>query len=199
MEIAGLEGLPVYKTLKGKENVNEFLIAEKLKLTINQIRNVLYKFDAYNLVASTRKKDRKKGWYIYFWTFLEERAKDVVVLLKKRRIKQFELRLEKENAHQFYLCINRCTRVSLENAMENQFMCLECGQLMIPDDNTKTINRITKEMADLQMDVDKLEEPEKIQKKNSENPKIRIIPAKAESSMKKVELALVVASKKKKR
>ena len=65
-EIAGKEGIAVYKLLKNKENVNEFSIAEKLDMTINQIRNLIYKFEKYNLIGSTRKKDRKKGWYIYF-------------------------------------------------------------------------------------------------------------------------------------
>ncbi len=157
VEIAGPEGLPIYKSLKDKENVNEFLIAEKLKLTINQIRNVLYKFDAHNLVTSTRKKDRKKGWYIYFWTFLQERAERVYIDLKKARIKQLETRLERERANQFYLCLNKDTRTSVENAMENQFMCTECGQLMIPEDNTKTINRIAEESKFLKAEVEKLD------------------------------------------
>lgn len=160
-EIAGPEGLPVYKALKDKENVNEFLIAEKLHLTINQIRNILYKFDAHNLVSSTRKKDRKKGWYIYFWTFLEDRASQVYVTLKRNRMKHLEVRLEREKAHQFYLCVNRCTRVSVEAAMENQFMCVECGQLMSPEDNTKTINRIEKEIEELEAEVKRLETTEK--------------------------------------
>jgi len=68
-EISGNDGLSVYKLLKDKIDVNEFAIAEKLKLTINQIRNIFYKFQAYNLVTSISKKDRKKGWYIYFFTF----------------------------------------------------------------------------------------------------------------------------------
>ena len=44
-------GIKIYKQLKNKENVNEFLIAEKLKVPINQLRNVMYKFDNYNLIS----------------------------------------------------------------------------------------------------------------------------------------------------
>ena len=161
VEIAGPEGLPVYKILKDKENFNEFVLAEKLKLTINQIRNVLYKFDNHNLVTSTRKKDRKKGWYIYFWTFLKDRAERVYLVLKKNRIKQLGVRLEREKAHQFYICVNKCTRLSVEAAMENQFMCAECGQLMGPEDNTKTINNLQREIDLLTTEVEQLEVEEK--------------------------------------
>ena len=79
VEISGKEALPVYKLLKGKDNVNEFIIANKLKISINQIRNILYKFEQYNLVSSSRKKDRKKGWYIYFFTFNQKQAEEVWV------------------------------------------------------------------------------------------------------------------------
>ena len=186
-DIAGPEGLPVYKALKDKENVNEFLIAEKLHLTINQIRNILYKFDAHNLVASTRKKDRKKGWYIYFWTFLGERAGQVYVSLKRNRMKHLQVRLEREKAHEFYLCVNRCTRVSVEAAMENQFMCVECGQLMGPEDNTKTINRIQKEIEDLETEVGRLETPEKVPV--SEKKAVYIAVSKRAIKVKKKQLA----------
>ncbi len=179
-EIAGQDGLAVYKTLKDKENVNEFLIAEKLKLTINQIRNVLYKFDTHNLVISTRKKDRKKGWYIYFWTFLSDRAEQVYVLLKKNRLKHLENRLEREKAFEFYLCTNKCTRMTIENAMEQQYMCPECGQLMSPDDNAKTIARISQEIKELSFEIQHLETP----------------PSKSFRE-KKVELAVVKTRKKK--
>lgn len=161
VEIAGPAGLPVYKALKGKENVNEFLIAEKLKLTINQIRNILYKFDAYNLVENNRKKDRKKGWYIYFWTILPERADKAVILLKKQRLEKMQARLEREQAHQFYMCPNRDSRSPLEQAMEQGFICQECGALLGPDDNKKTINRITKEISTLQYEITELEKTPK--------------------------------------
>src|SRR3989344_1450889 len=98
--------LPIYNMLKNKENVNEFSIAEKLKLTINQIRNIIYKFEQYNLVASSRKKDRKKGWYIYFFTFNQKQAEETIVQLKKKRIEQLRKQLERESKHEFYTCPN---------------------------------------------------------------------------------------------
>ena len=39
-EIYGKEILPLVQLLKGRKNVNEFKIAEKLELTINQTRNM---------------------------------------------------------------------------------------------------------------------------------------------------------------
>jgi len=151
--IASEEALLVYKALKGKQNVNEFSLVDKLKMTIHQLRNTLYKFDAYNLVTSTRKKDRKKGWYIYFWTFNEAQASRVVVILKKEKLDILKKQFDRESSHQFYLCPNKCTRMTLENAMESQFVCPECGQLLAPEDNGKSLTRIKKEITQLEEDV----------------------------------------------
>ena len=43
--------------IQGKLNVSEFKVAEKLGLSVNQVRNMLYKLHEYNLVYSVRKKD----------------------------------------------------------------------------------------------------------------------------------------------
>ena len=47
--------------LVNKKDVNEFLIAKKLELTINQTRNILYRLSDYGLVSFIRKKDKHIG------------------------------------------------------------------------------------------------------------------------------------------
>ncbi len=155
-EIAGKEGILVYKILKDKENVNEFIIAEKLKLTINQIRNIIYKFEQYNLINSTRKKDRKKGWYIYFFTLNKKQVEDLVLQLKKNKIGILKKQLDRESANEFYTCPNKCMRLTIENAMERQFMCSECGTLLEPEDKEKNVSRVKKFIKDLEEDMTKL-------------------------------------------
>jgi len=145
-KISGDLGLSFYKALKGKENINEFDIAESLKVTINQLRNIIYKFDEYSLLSTTRKKDRKKGWYIYFLTFREDEAKKVVIKIKKDLINEMEKKLRIEESNQFYVCPRKCGRAVIENAMENQFLCTECGELQILEENSKNINQIKNEV-----------------------------------------------------
>ena len=156
-EISGNEGLAVYKLLKDKIDVNEFSIAEKLKLTINQIRNIFYKFQAYNLVTSTSRKDRKKGWYIYFFTFNPMEAGSAYLILKKEKLSKIEQRMNKEKAHEFYVCPNKDMRATLENAMEHNFTCIECGQLLVPEDNAKAIVKMENEVEELRKEIALLE------------------------------------------
>src|SRR3989344_8505116 len=184
-EVGGSDAAGIYRLLKDKENLNEFIIAEKLKLTINQIRNIMYKFERYNLITSTRKKDRKKGWYIYFYTFNPKQAEDIVLQLKREKIKILEKQLEREEAHEFYGCVNKCIRLTIENAMEHNFTCFECGQLLNPEDKAKNLQRIRSFMDD-------------VKKKLSDLEKQPAAPVK-ETKPKKDEKKVVVKSKSKKK
>ncbi len=152
-DIGGKEALPIYRLLKNKENVNEFNLAGKLKITINQIRNIIYKFEQYNLVSSSRKKDRKKGWYIYFFTFNQKQAEEVVLQFKRKRVEILKKQLDRESKHEFYSCPNKCIRVTIESAMEHNFICFECGSLLEPDDKEKNIFRINKQIKESEVDL----------------------------------------------
>jgi len=123
-KIAGEEGLEILELLKNKDNISEFELSEKLRLTINQVRNILYRFDKYGLVSSTRKKDRKKGWYIYYWTFNWYKAEDLVISLKKEKLKRYKSLLKQEKSTPFYVCPKKHIRLSFEKAAESQFQCL---------------------------------------------------------------------------
>src|SRR3989344_8036223 len=157
LNISGEEGLILYKLLKMKNNVSEFILADKLKKSINQVRNLLYKFDVYNLITSTRKKDRKKGWYVYYWTFVEQRAKEAIILIKRKELTKLKSQLEREKSYNFFLCPKKCIRLTYETAMENQFQCLECGSILMPENNTKTIKNLEKEINDLEKEIQKYE------------------------------------------
>ena len=61
-EMAGENNGRIVDILFGKKDVNEFSIAKKMDLTINQVRNILYKLSADGLVSFIRKKDKRIGY-----------------------------------------------------------------------------------------------------------------------------------------
>ena len=95
IEVAGSDVVPLVKALKNKKNVSEFKLAETIKQEVNTTRNMLYRLHNANLVSFMRKKDKKKGWYIYYWTFDMKRVRYLVHELKKMRLKKLKERLDK--------------------------------------------------------------------------------------------------------
>lgn len=132
--------------MKNGENISEFLIAEKLEVGINVIRKTLYLLQENNLVSSMRKKDKKKGWYIYYWTFNEKQAELLMGKMKQKRISNLKKRLEQETETNYFTCARKCIRMTFERAMENNFTCPECGKILEEVDNSKQITVIKKEL-----------------------------------------------------
>lgn len=162
LQVGGEVALLIVQFLqKNGENISEFLIAEKLEVEINIIRKTLYLLQENNLVTSMRKKDKKKGWYIYYWTFNENQADSLIKRLKQERIKSLKRRLELETMTNYFTCKRGCIRMPNERAMEHNYACPECGKVLEEADNSKKINSIKEELEVLETPEEVLEEPKK--------------------------------------
>lgn len=193
-EKIGQDVPPLIDLIFNKDNYSEFKLADKLKITVNQVRNILYRLQEHNLVSSTRKKDKKKGWYIYYWTLNKKRVMDIIIDLKKERLSQLRSRLEKEQTTNFFICPKKCMRLNFETAMEYQFKCAECGELLIQQSNTKDIETIKNEISKLDEEL-KLDEADKLKqikqkssktsKKKQKSKKIKFFKKTEKKSIKK--------------
>jgi len=152
-EVAGNDVFPLVMFLKNKKNISEFKIAEALKQEVNPTRNMLYRLYEANLASYTRKKDRKKGWYIHYWTFNRKKIKYVLKDLKKKKLDRMQDRLEREKSNDFFLCKNMCVRLNFDQAIDFSYKCPECGVLMAQQDNTSTIEHLQKEIKKLQTEM----------------------------------------------
>jgi transcription initiation factor TFIIE subunit alpha len=100
-----------------------------------------------------RKKDKKKGWYIYYWTFNPRRVKDVVLGLKKRKLTKLKERIEREKGGNFFFCRNKCIRLNFDQATDFSFKCPECGSVLDQEDNDKVIQDIEHEMKNIDKEI----------------------------------------------
>ncbi|MBU0929598.1 MAG: hypothetical protein KJ623_00830 [Nanoarchaeota archaeon] len=152
------EAVDVIMQLQKRKNVSEFSLAEKLKMSINQFRNIIYRLDAFNLVSSSRKKDKQKGWYVYYWTFYPERLEQLYLQLKRKKLERLKKKLELEQKTDFYICPNKCIRVPLAEAMELSFRCPECGKLL-QEDKLNAIKKTLKEIEDIENELKQANNP----------------------------------------
>jgi len=166
--IAGEDTILLVNLIKDKSNVSEFKIAEKMKISVNEVRNKLYKLQSQNLVSFTRKKDKIKGWYIYYWSFNYKRAKELSESLRLKSLELLRNRLDRETKGNFFICKDECIRLEQEQAMEYGFKCPECGQLLEREDNSRKIEDIKKEIIELEA-----QEVEAAKQKKSSKPQIK--------------------------
>lgn len=150
--IAGQDAVKIVEFLKDRKNISEFIIAEKTKLDMQTTRHTLYKLNNHNVAMYIRKKDRKKGWYISYWTFQRKKVRELVDRLKKHKLDDLKDRLQREVAHagNFYICGKACSRLDFDNATEHEFKCPECGSLLNHQDNTKTIENLQTQIKEIE-------------------------------------------------
>ena len=152
-EEIGKDVLELVQYLKKRENVSEFKIAEHFNLTVNQIRNMLYRLYAHSLVDFNRKKDKKKGWYIYYWDFYLKRAFETALVHKEKRLEILRDLLKKEETGQYFSCPDNDVRLVFEQAIEHGFKCPECDKVLVQDNNARKVQRIIKTMGELEEEI----------------------------------------------
>jgi len=169
--IVGKQAEGVVDLLYDSGYVNEFIVAKKLDVTINQARNFLYKLSDFGLVSSIRKKDKKKGWYTYFWKIETLKSLEFLRGILLRNINNLNSQLNSRETKQFFVCSRCNVELNEEQALINNFICPECGDVFQLRDNSKLIKEIKKSVdkteGELKAVNDEIEiESAKIEKKH---------------------------------
>jgi len=155
-KVAGEAAENIVVLLFKKKNVNEFLIAKRLELTINQTRNILYKLGDEGLVSFIRKKDsRKGGWYTYFWTLNVLKSLELLRNRIKEKLDSFEEEIGKRKKERFYYSPAAEIEYTEEEALEHDFICPETGDVMQLRDNTELLAGLKTEGDELRGFLDK--------------------------------------------
>ncbi len=183
-EIAGKPATEIVILLVGKRDINEFLIAKKLKLTINQTRNILYKLSEAGLVSSTRKKDKRKGWFIYFWTL--DIVKSLELLEKKvtHQLDNLKHQLSNRKLKRFYACHTCNIEVGEETALLNQFTCQECGQVYELSESDKVVSDLESNILKVEKKLSNIVEEKQLEEEKVDK-KMKKKQAREESKKKK--------------
>ena len=150
-QVAGEDVIPLVSYLKNKKNISEFKIAECIKVEINLTRNMLYRLFDHNLVSFIRRKDKKKGWYIYYCIFNLHQAK--VMLSFTKKLDDLKSKLSHESLDSFFSCPKDLTKLKVDYAMEHDFKCPECGTLLKQQDNEDYLSKIKKEIGELEEEL----------------------------------------------
>lgn len=147
-ELVGEEASQIVEFLYYNPGHSEFDINENLELSVSRIRSILYELKAKNLIDYDRKKDKVKGWYLYYWRVAIDNYDKVYYLDKKKKLEMFKERLEREENTTFYICPHFCKRLSFEDALENNFTCPICKALLKEENKERKIELLQRNIKE---------------------------------------------------
>lgn len=147
-EMISEEAVDVVEFLYSNPHASEFDVAENIGFAVSQIRSILYDLKARNLIDYNRKKDKEKGWYLYYWRVLPENFETVYMNDKKAKLELFKERLEQEENNTFYLCPQFCKRVSFDEALEENFTCSVCNSLLNEENKTRKVQMLKRNIEE---------------------------------------------------
>lgn len=141
--------------LTNKGEMTDELIAEELDIKLNQVRKALYKLHDLELATFRRIRDKTTGWFIFYWKLHPERITELVTTKQQNVLEKIQTRLEYEQGNMFFSCgSEHCKRVTFQEAMEQDFICLECEERLESFDNSKIVQVLEKKVEQLRKILD---------------------------------------------
>ncbi len=194
--VVGKQAEGIVDLLDGKKHINEFIIAKKLDITINQTRNILYKISDHGLVTSIRKKDKKKGWYTYFWKIETIKCLEFLKGDISKRINQIKNQIRNRETKIFYVC-ERCNiEMNEETAMLNEFSCPECGDVFTTRESEKLLKEMKKNLEKFETKLSEINKEIEIEQSKLDKTKERIIKKEEKEKAEKRAIKRAEAAKK---
>ncbi len=197
--IVGKQAEDIVDMLDGSKYVNEFIIAKKLGITINQTRNILYKISDYGLISSIRKKDKRKGWYTYFWKAEILKSLEFLENMISKKLEQLRNKLKSRETKEFYVCEQCNVEFNAENALLHEFTCKECGNVYTLKDNSKLIKELKKEIGKLEEKLKLVNDEINIEREKLDKKRAKEIKKDAEEKARKKAVAAAKRKAAKKR
>lgn len=115
-------------------------IADELDVKVVTIRRLLNELHEFDLVKYKRAKNKETGWYTYLWKRREDKSAEYVKNYLNLHLLNLRNTLEREEGNIWFNC--SCGRATLDEAMENNFMCPFCGESYVESNGSDEIKRI---------------------------------------------------------
>jgi transcription initiation factor TFIIE subunit alpha len=153
-EVVGEGAVPLISMLKGNCALSEFELAKKTSTDINEIRTLLYRLQDINLVSFRREREKKSGWYIYYWSFNTSMIKPLLANVRKQKLLKLREELKRENSGSFFSCQKMCVRMDFETTTNCQYHCPECGGAVQLEDNIERVRKLKEGIIKLEKAIE---------------------------------------------
>lgn len=112
---------------------------ESTRIALKMVRKSLYQLNERSLARYRRVRDKETGYFVYYWSPIWERIRDLIISRRKLSLKKLRQRLDYEQRNLLYVCDEGHTPVTFSDAFELGFICTTCGKELAQKENQQTI------------------------------------------------------------
>lgn len=149
LNLVGEEGMNVVMNMPDGE-ITDDGVAEITNVPLNNVRRTLYILFENRLATYRRERNKDSGWLTYLWKIDLNGINELLEAETEKFIRNLTTKLEFENDNMFYVCTNNCGRFVFDIVAELEFLCPNCGEDVVFEDNElikqtlkKRINELT--------------------------------------------------------
>jgi transcription initiation factor TFIIE subunit alpha len=149
LNLVGEEGMDVVMNMPDGE-ITDDGVAEITNVPLNIVRRTLYILFENRLATYRRERNKDSGWLTYLWKIDLNGINELLEAETEKFIRNLTTKLEFENDNMFYVCTNNCGRFVFDIVAELEFLCPNCGEDVVFEDNElikqtlkKRINELT--------------------------------------------------------
>ena len=153
-EIGGEEAIEVIKALEKKGEATDEELAEVTGIRVNTVRKILYSLYDNQLAEFRRTRDKDTGWYYYYWRLETKRLPEIIKAKKMQELKKLKEVLDEETREIYYHCgTPGHPRLTFDEAMEYEFRCPLCGEMLMQYDNTEIVKELQEKIKKLEKEL----------------------------------------------
>ncbi|MDV3103866.1 transcription factor E [Thermococcus waiotapuensis] len=165
-EVGGEEAVEVVNALQKKKDVTDEELAELTGIRVNNVRKILYELYDVGVADFKRIRDKETGWYYYYWFLETKRLDEIIRNRKMKELEELRKMLEQETSEMYFWCGKPGhPRMTFDEAMEYQFQCPICGDIMMEYNNTAIVEDLKKRIEELEIELGIHKKPKSESKK----------------------------------
>ncbi len=153
-DVGNVEAIKIAQVLLDAEGekITDEKIAEDADIKLNIARKILYILNENDLTQFHRVRDKRSGWYVYYWNHNFDNLEEMLSERRDQVIDKLETRMKFEETNLFFKC-NNCeegNRFTFNDAMDFNFQCPVCNAgNLIEDPNKETVDYLKKTIVKL--------------------------------------------------
>ena len=169
-------------------------ISQILNMRLSDVRRSLYDLADIQIAQSRKIRNKKTGWYVYYWRLLPERVFTIVKKKQEDTLNRLNIRLDFERDNVTFSCNTAsCKKYSFDESMQHDFTCPDCLNRLESLDNAFIIRILEGEITKLKklddeisvLHKEEMEEEKKRRKASTEQPTSNSKKSKAKSNRSK--------------